>query len=145
DKLFSQVDDHHRGHQVVLAVAHQQAHGDGIVVDLLLHKLGLEVVGRIDGLAASAILAAASSNWPWRASSMASMAMERASPLLTTRFITMASDRFSSIGVFSFLFFAVFFCGPRGGFPAPAAEASIIRKKPLVTVFAAENNRSIRK
>src|SRR5699024_6458405 len=51
DKLFSQVDDHHRGHQVVLAVAHQQAHGDGIVVDLLLHKLGLEVVGRIDGLA----------------------------------------------------------------------------------------------
>ena len=35
---------------MVLAVAHQQAHGDGIVVDLLLHKLGLEVVGRIDGL-----------------------------------------------------------------------------------------------
>ena len=50
DELFRQVDDHHRGHQVVLAVAHQQAHGDGIVVDLLLHKLGLEVVGRIDGL-----------------------------------------------------------------------------------------------
>ena len=51
DELFGQVDDHHGGHQVVLTVAHQQAHGDGVVVDLPLHQLGLEVVGRVDGLA----------------------------------------------------------------------------------------------